>query len=197
MRPIGGFPFSSQTLSVVGAMDLSSSETVRPRRGETVDRLGGSLMNLVLGALILWVGQTTFRHAGLLASVNERFESVGLQFSAVDARHETMRERLAQVTSETTERTRSRFTREDGDKMAQRLKEIHAMHSSLERQLVDRVTRLQLKVIALETHGSDSHEISRLRSEVQRLHTEVARQQAGRHVATGGPTYLPPVTSRR
>ena len=35
----------------------------------SLDRLGSSLINAVLGGLILWVGQTTVRHAGVLAGV--------------------------------------------------------------------------------------------------------------------------------
>ena len=42
-------------------------------RDRSMDRMGGSLINAILGALILWVGQTTFRHAGFLAGVDERF----------------------------------------------------------------------------------------------------------------------------
>ena len=74
-------------------MSGQSSETENRvpenRVPEVVDRLGGGLINLVLGALILWVGQTTFRHAGLLASVDQKFEGVGNQFDAVDQRHDT------------------------------------------------------------------------------------------------------------
>jgi hypothetical protein len=29
----------------------------------TINRFVGGLINVILGALILWVGQTTFRHA--------------------------------------------------------------------------------------------------------------------------------------
>lgn len=181
-------------------MDMNSTDPDCYQRSEAIDRFGGSLVNVILGALILWVGQTTFRHAGLLASVHERFDGVSLQFNAVDSRHDTLRERLEQVTSQTTERTRSRFTREDADKMAQRIKEIHEMHTDLERQLVDRVTSLQLKVIALETHGSDSQKVASLRAEVERLRARVVQQPTGYYSsasATTRPTYLPPVTQHR
>ena len=112
-------------------------------RGKTIDRVGGSLVNLVLGALILWVGQTTFRHAGLLASNSERFDSVGHQLKAVDERHESLRHRLEQVVSQTNERTRSRFTRENADKLGLRIREIDDQHAAFERQMLERLTSLQ------------------------------------------------------
>ena len=55
-------------------------ESNEPNRGgKVVDRFGGSLVNIILGVLILWVGQTTFLHAGQFASADERFQSVNLQ----------------------------------------------------------------------------------------------------------------------
>ena len=164
---------------------LDDAIETKIRKEHAVDRIGGSLVNVILGALILWVGQTTFRHAGLLASVNERFDSVGHQFNAVDGRHESLRRRLEQVTAETTERTRSRFTREDGEKMMARIEELQVLQNSVERQLTDRVTGLQLKLIALETNGNNSQEVARLRAEVQAL-----RQQAGRGVTAFDPPYV-------
>lgn len=182
-------------------MDMNLSEPDIHHRSEAIDRFGGSLVNVILGALILWVGQTTFRHAGLLASVDERFESTGHQFDAINTRHETLRHRVESVTSETVERTRSRFTREDAEKMAARIKELQDRHSMLERQLVDRVTNLQLKVIALETHGSNHQELAMLRNEVKRLQEQpLALQPTGFYHNSNsavGPKYLPPVTQNR
>ncbi len=179
-------------------MDTNSIDQDGYQRSEAIDRFGGSLVNVILGALILWVGQTTFRHAGLLAGVNERFESTGHQFKAVDARHEMLRQRVEQGNSETAERTRSRFTREDAEKMAYRIKEIRVIHTNLERQLTQRVTDLQLKVIALETHGSDHQELASLRTEVQRLRSQAKGQQSVRYYnAAAKPTYLPPVSQYR
>ncbi|MEM8946476.1 MAG: hypothetical protein AAGD11_14990 [Planctomycetota bacterium] len=177
-------------------MDLNPNDPDSWQRNEAIDRFGGSLVNVILGALILWVGQTTFRHAGLLASVDERFESVGHQFEATDSRHEMLRQRVERVTSDTAERTRSRFTREDAEKMATRIKELRDRHTNLERQFSQRLTELQLKVIALETHGSNHQEVAMLRDEVQRL-----RAQSGTNYrsvsAAAKPTYLPPITQTR
>ena len=37
--------------------------------------LGTGLTTLILGAIILWVGKTTFEHAGQLAGVEHRLNS--------------------------------------------------------------------------------------------------------------------------
>jgi hypothetical protein len=166
--------------------------------------MGGSLVNVILGALILWVGQTTFRHAGLLASNNERFDSVGLQLNAVDERHERLRLRLEQVVSQTNERTRSRFTREDADKLGMRIREIDDQQATLERQLLDRLTSIQLKIIALETRDSSDREFAMLRAEVERLRTYIAHRPASVLAARSSPVassadapvHLPPTTVR-
>lgn len=183
-------------------MDMNFSESECYQRNEAIDRFGGSLVNVILGALILWVGQTTFRHAGLLASVDERFESTGHQFDAVNTRHETLRQRVERVTSDTAERTRSRFTREDAEKMAKRISELQDQHANLERLLTERLTNLQLKVIALETNGSNHQELGRLRSELEQLRTNVAGRpttgfyRTANSAASLSPQYLPPVTQR-
>ncbi len=170
-----------------------------------MDRVGGSLVNLILGALILWVGQTTFRHAGLLASNSERFDSVGHQLKAVDERHENLRHRLEQVFSQTNERTRSRFTREDGDKLGLRIRDIDVQHVAFERQMLERLTSVQLKVIALETRDTSAHEVAMLRAEVDRLHAFIAHRPTGvlasypnsvSSSANGGPVHLPPTVRR-
>jgi hypothetical protein len=186
-------------------MSGESREFHPATKGRTIDRVGGSLVNLILGALILWVGQTTFRHAGLLASNKERFDSVGHQLKAVDDRHESLRDRLEQVFSQTNERTRSRFTREDGDKLGLRLREIEHQHVAFERQMVERLTSVQIKVIALETRDTSAHEIAMLRAEVDRLHTFIAQRPTGvlasypntvSSSANGGPVHLPPTIRR-
>jgi len=183
-----------------------SQEHPRIRRTRSIDRVGGSLVNAILGALILWVGQTTFRHAGMLASVDERFGSVEVQFGAVNDRHDSLRSRLEQVVLETTDRTRSRFTREDGDKIRLSVKEIDNQQVVLERQLLDRLTDIQLKVIALETRGTNSQEVAILRAELERMRAMVAQRPYGRvadyrntlrpEAANTGPVHLPPTTQR-
>jgi hypothetical protein len=186
-------------------MSIEPTHSEPPSRRRTIDRVGGSLVNVILGALILWVGQTTFRHAGLLASNNERFDSVGLQLNAVDERHERLRMRLEQVFSQTNERTRSRFTREDGDKLGLRIREVDDQQATLERQILDRLTSIQLKIIALETRDFSDREVAMLRAEVERLRTYIAHRPASVPAgypasvasrADDAPVHLPPTTRR-
>ena len=181
------------------------AEHPQPRRIRSIDRVSGSLVNAILGALILWVGQTTFRHAGILASADERFSSVEVQFGAVNDRHDSLRSRLEQVVLDTTDRTRSRFTREDGDKIIQSIKEIDDHQVALERQMLGRLTDIQLKVIALETRGSNSQEVATLHAELERLRAVVAQrpysrvanyQNTLRTDANAGPVHLPPTIQR-
>jgi hypothetical protein len=184
-------------------MSSDSSNYQAPPRRKTIDRVSGSLVNVVLGALILWVGQTTFRHAGLLASNNERFDSVGLQLNAVDERHERLRVRLEQLVSQISERTRSRFTREDADKLGQIIRGIDDQQAALERQMFERLTSLHLKIIALETRNTSNREVTILRAEVERLRAFASNRPAGvlagypqRGLAggEGAPVHLPPTS---
>src|SRR4051812_50164186 len=84
----------------------------------TLDRLGSSLTSAVLGALILWVGQTTFRHAGILAGIDEKIVAVNKQFIAVDQRQEGLRKWLENMVSDIKDNNRAQFTQTDGDKLA-------------------------------------------------------------------------------
>ena len=183
-------------------MSIVEESNETNRGGKVVDRFGGSLVNIILGALILWVGQTTFHHAGQLASVDERFQSVNHQFDAVNGRHKTLHELLEQASSETHNRTQSRFTKEDGEKLAASIKELQDVQVLLERQLTQRVTNLQIQLTTLEANGGNQYEISILRTEVERLRSIQAYvprngYSAGRGVANTVPTYLPPVSQNR
>ncbi|MEM6798690.1 MAG: hypothetical protein AAF589_04180 [Planctomycetota bacterium] len=155
------------------------------------DKLGGGLVNLVLGALILWVGQTTFRHAGMLAGIDQKY-------NAVESHHENLRARLDEHITELNERTRSRFTREDADKLRQQLTDMMLQVDSLERRMVERVTALQLKVIALETQRQDRGELARVNLELAQIRRQLQPASAasqwrgdGVGVARAQPAYLP------
>ncbi len=174
----------------------------RNARRHTMDRVSGGLVNAILGALILWVGQTTFRHAGQLASVNQQFDGVGHQIEAVDKRHESLRLQVEGIVGHVSEKTRSRFTREDGDKIENEVKEIGTSLTIFERQMLERLTSVQLKIIALETRDTSSQEVAMLRSEVDRLRAYLAsRQEVDTRYAqplnssaSAIPVHLPPTT---
>lgn len=127
------------------------------------EKLGGSLVNVVLGALILWVAQATFQHSGELAGIDQKFDSLQTQ-------QDNVRERLDGLMHDVSERTRSRFTAEDGDKLESRINQTHDVLATVERRLSERVTELQLKTIALQTQGVDRRELNRLRTDLERLH---------------------------
>ena len=117
----------------------------------TLDQLGGSLINAVLGGLILWVGQTTVRHAGVLAGVDEKLAGVNQQFVDVDKRQEGMRKWLENVVNDMKDNNRAQFTLKDGDKLVAQVRQAEQFGDGLERRMVERIAALEMKLAALET----------------------------------------------
>jgi hypothetical protein len=171
----------------------------------TLDRLGSSLTSAILGALILWVGQTTFRHAGILAGIDEKIVAINKQFSVVDQRQEGLRKWLENMVSDLKDNNRSQFTQADGDKLASMLRQAEQSSAELERRFTERVAALDLKLTALETSHRDSQEAAALKMEITQLHGDLTRaavaqetqSQSGDRFARGNPVFLPPVDSRR
>ena len=171
----------------------------------TLDRLGGSLVNAVLGGLILWVGQTTLRHAGVLAGVDEKLAGVEQQFVDVDKRHESMRKWLENVVNDMKDSNRAQFTLKDGDKLVSQVRQAEVFAAELERRLAERLAALEIKLTALETRYYESQQVAALQLELAQLRGQLGRavlaqeaqQQSGNHVARGMPVFLPPVEGRR
>jgi chromosome segregation ATPase len=171
---------------------------------EKLDRLSGTLINAILGALILWVGQTTFRHAGLLAGVDEKLVAVKEQFAAVDKRQEGLRKWLESAVTDMKDNTRLQFTLKDGERLATQLRQAEAAANELERRLAERMSALDLRLTALEARHRGSQESATLQIEVAQLRGELARLaayaqqlQPEERFAHGTPVFLPPVTERR
>ncbi|HVT27382.1 MAG TPA: hypothetical protein VHE81_05130 [Lacipirellulaceae bacterium] len=171
----------------------------------TLDRLGSSLTSAILGGLILWIGQTTFRHAGILASMDEKIVAINKQFSVVDQRQESMRKWLESMVSELKDHSRSQFTQVDGDKLATQVRQAEHSSMQLERRFADQLGSLEVKLAALETEHRDSKEVAALKMEIAELRGDLMRatvaqeaqgQTADRY-AGAKPIYLPPVESRR
>ena len=101
----------------------------------SVEKTGGTLVNLILGALILWVGQTTFKHNGLLLSMDERVKWM-------QDRYDKMWERI-------NEKTQSRYTKEDAGRD---LAEYKAQYTTM-RQIVERAQiQLSSAMVAIAKH---------------------------------------------
>ena len=171
----------------------------------TLDRLGSSLINAVLGGLILFVGQTTFRHAGILAGVDEKLVAVTQQFTEVEKRQESMRRWLENVVNDMKDSTRSQFTMKDGDKLVAQVRQSELFAADLERRFAERLSALDVKLTALEARHSGSQEVTALQMEVAQLRNELARAALAQQVqyqseerfARGTPVFLPPVDNRR
>jgi hypothetical protein len=170
----------------------------------TLDRLGGSLINAVLGGLILWVGQTTVRHTGVLAGVDEKLVAINHQFTDVDKRQEGMRKWLENVVNDMKDSSRAQFTLKDGDKLVGQVRQAELFATELERRLIERLAALEIKLAALETRHHESQQVAALQIEVAQLRSELGRAalaqasqyQTSERVA-GTPVFLPPVDGRR
>lgn len=133
------------------------------------ERAGGSLINIILGALILWVGQTTFQHAGILATVDQKFAAIEQRFVDVDKRHDSTRNWLEKVVAGIKEVNHSRFTNKDGEKLEKLIEIVDDHALELERQFAQRIQTLELKLVALEAKSSGFHNESELRWEIAQL----------------------------
>jgi chromosome segregation ATPase len=178
---------------------------------ESMERIGGSLLNLILGGVILWVGQTTFHHSGLLAGVDEKFRTVDQQFTEVDKRHESIKKWLENVVNGIKENNDSIFTAKDGDRLIGQLRQAEFSAAELERRVAERLSALEARFAALETTQRGSQEVATLQWEVAQLRDALTRTAAAQAVAAqgaavypsadrtarGAPVFLPPVDSRR
>jgi hypothetical protein len=179
---------------------MAASEEMK----STLERLGSSLTSAILGALILWVGQTTFRHAGILAGIDEKIVAINKQFATVDQRQEGTRKWLESVVNEIKDGNRSQFTRSDGDKLATQVRQAEQSSADLERRFADRISALDVKLTALETQHRDSQEVAALKMEIAQLRSDLTRaavaesqNQSSERFARGNPVFLPPVEARR
>jgi hypothetical protein len=174
----------------------------------TLNRLVGGLINVILGALILWVGQTTFRHAGILASVDEKLNSVNHKFEDVEKRQEGLKNWLQSAVIDMKDSTRSQFTAKDGDKLVAQVRQAEQFTAELERRFLERLGALELKLAMLATQHQDSQEVASLKMEIAQLRGDLTRAamqqeaqyqpyQSGDRFARGVPVFLPPVDSRR
>lgn len=174
--------------------------------GDAIEKLGGSIMNLVLGALIVWVGQTTFQHAGVLATVSEKFENVDQQFADVEKRQESLKKALDLATADMKDQLHLQFTAKEGDKLNTQIRTIERSASKQEQDFAQRIGDLEVRLATLQAYGQSFQQLSALQAEVTQLRFAVA-QAAGAQVpdmryqpatsVSQQPVYLPPTNSRR
>lgn len=179
---------------------------------EGIERIGGSLLNLVLGAVILWVGQTTFRHSGILASVDEKFAATTQQFADVDRRVESVKKWIESAVTDLKDSTRSNFTLRDGDKVVAQVRQVETTTQDLERRIVERLGVIEARIAALETQSRGTQEVASLQWQVSQLRDALTRTSAAAaaqdaayqqstfqaaEVARGVPVYLPNTGARR
>lgn len=174
--------------------------------GEALEKIGGSVMNLVLGALIVWVGQTTFQHAGILATVDEKFATIDKQFQEDEKRHESMRKWLDNVVTDLKDSNRSQFTQKEGDQLIAQLRQVEGSTINLERKIAQQLGELEVRLVALQASGENVQEVAALEAEVAQLRYAVSQSPATSVAppamtttptsVSQRPVYLPPVGQR-
>lgn len=172
--------------------------------GEALEKIGGSVMNLVLGALIVWVGQTTFQHAGVLASVDEKFENIDQQFVDMDKRQEGMRKWIENVVTDMKDSSRAQFTVKEGDKLVSQIRQVESSTLDLERKFAARLTDLEIRLAAMQATGQSAPQVAALQADVAQLRYAITQSmtpsapvyQPATSVSQQ-PVYLPPVGTRR
>jgi chromosome segregation ATPase len=183
---------------------MASSEDL----SSTINRLTGGLITAALVALILWIGQTTFRHAAVLASLEEKISDVKRQCEVEDQRQDGLRKSLETLASQAKDTDRSQFTSKDGDVLVSQVRQAEQSMTELERRFVDRLSALELRLAALEAQHQHSQEVAALQSEITQLRSDLTRAatmqeaqspppQNGDRFARGLPVFLPPVDNRR
>lgn len=177
--------------------------------------LGSNLINAALGGLILWVGQTAFRHEGTLTNVDEKIAGISHQVDEVNQRYESLRNYVASVTDDLKSSNRVQFTNRDGEKLLMQLRQTEHSATELERRIAERLHAFDIKLATLECSQRGSQEVSALQIEIANLRSELARAVCAYqaqlqtqpqvqapttidgHTARGVPVYLPPVDRRR
>jgi len=109
----------------------------------STESLAGGLMNLALGGLILWVGQTTFSHNGQISGITQQVE-------AVNQRHANLRDRHDRIVNTINDRTKARFTEQDGDKLSDRISQAEMNAISTKDNLLGKLNALRLQLSTLE-----------------------------------------------
>jgi len=105
--------------------------------------LGGSLINLILGGVILWVGQTTFQHNGQLSGMVHQLEAVNDRYTALRDRHD-------KLISTLNDRTKARFTEQDGEKLEHEIERVALNAQAIKEHVQERIGTLRLALASVD-----------------------------------------------
>lgn len=156
---------------------------------DTLEQFGGSIVHIVLGALILWVGQTTFQHAGILAGVEQKFTAVDERFADSEQSYESLRNWMQNMSGRNREDIAKLFSVADGRRLQGKIDTMTQLATDLERKFTDRLKSLELKLVELETKSQNLEDANSLRWEIAQLRQEV--EQTGAAIQSA-PVYQPP-----
>jgi hypothetical protein len=148
---------STQLLNGLAALSRGKQRGGRKQQGDAkmsdgppgssmdsvLDSLGGGFTSLILGALVLWVGQTTFKHNGTISGFQHQME-------AVHARHDALRTRYDELVKSLNERTQSRFTAADGEKISNRVIQLENSTVVVKEDFNEKLNSLKMKIAGVE-----------------------------------------------
>lgn len=130
---------------------IAAEQTAEGEFGLNRKGMASSLVTLILGGVVLWVGQTTFQHNGILSGVNH-------QISAIHDRHESLRARYDEMVNMVSDRTKLRFTAQDGAKLERRIKDVELSYDATKYGVQEKIASLRLQLAAIEVRNRTSSE---------------------------------------
>lgn len=108
-------------------------------------KTGSALLTIILAG-VLWVGKTTFEHVGQITSLQHELSTAHDDYNLLRAQYDD-------IVGMLNERTKSRFTQEDAEKLALRIKEVNSKHDELKDGFLRDYTNLKIEIAAI---GSSS-----------------------------------------
>lgn len=101
-------------------------------------KVGSALVTIILAGF-LWVGKTTFEHVGQVAGILHQLDSSEASDAALRAQYD-------EIVGMLNERTKSRFTREDADKLRLHIKDVETTHLALKERFLREYASLKIEI---------------------------------------------------
>ena len=109
-------------------------------------KMGSALITVILAG-VLWVGKTTFEHVGQIAGLQHELEMVEQDDNALRAQYD-------EIVRSLNDRTRSRFTREDAEKMMTYVRALEARQHAIKESLAQDFSDLKVEIASVSARVS-------------------------------------------
>lgn len=165
-------------------------------------KIGSALVTIILAGF-LWVGKTTFEHVGQVAGIRHQLDSTHQSDTLLRGQYD-------EIVSMLNERTKSRFTREDADKLVLYIKEVESAQIALKDRFLEDHADLKIEIAnitvkpapvtnvqgipplyhnAVASSVVAGQRIQQLEGQIASLQSELARLQ--RHVGVSRENHSP------